>query len=143
MTVKDRALEQLSDVNQRQLIDELAAVTALDDNHPIWAIIAMLGAAIGSATTDTAAEVARLRDEVIELKGLIQGSLGRNGNPSQDSTPALAEVHETMNQVKLVLADAAHLNRQMPKFLDRLEGVLDRTRQAISGLDQKITILAE
>ena len=143
MTVKDRALEQLADVNQRQLIDELAAISALDDNHPIWAIIAMLGAVIGNTTTDTAAEVARLRDEVIELKGRVQGSLGRDGNPSQDSTPELTEIHETMNQVKLVLGDAAHLNRQMPKFLERLEEVLDRTRQAISGLDQKITILAE
>ena len=138
MTVKDRALEQLSDVNQRQLIDELAAVSALDDNHPIWAIIAMLGAVIGN----TATEVARLRDEVIEVKGLVQGSLGRNGNPSQDSTPALTEIHETMNQVKVVLGDAAHLNRQMPKFLERLEGVLDRTRQAIAAIDSKLDGIA-
>ena len=64
--------------------------------------------------------------------------LGGNGNPSQDSTALRDDLGETMDQVKLVLADAAHLNSQMPKFLDRLEGVLDRTRQAIAVIDSKL-----
>lgn len=135
MTVKDRALEQLSDVNQRQLVDELAAISALDDNHPIWAIIAMLGAVIGNTNTNAATEVARLRDEVSELKGLVQVSLTQNNRPAQDSTPTLAEIHETLHQVKLVLANAAHLNRQMPKFLERLEDVLGEIRHGISAIE--------
>lgn len=134
MTVKDKALEQLIGVNQRQLIDELAAVSALDDNHPIWAIIAMLAAVVGNTTT----EVTRLRDEIIGLKALLQNALNPNPQPTQDATTILAEGRETLNQVKLVLADAAHLNRQMPKFLDRLEDVLSDTRQRIAVIEQRL-----
>lgn len=134
MTVKDKALEQLIDVNQRQLVDELAAISSLDDNHPIWAIIAMLGAVIGNTNTSAATEVARLRDEVIELKGLVQVSLNRDNPPAQDSTPMLIEIQETMNQVRVVLTDTAHLNRQMPKFLERLEDVLSGMRHAIGTI---------
>ena len=59
---------------------KFAGVSSVDDKRPICAIMAMLGAAIGSTTTDTAEEVARLRDEVIELKGLMHRLFGRDGN---------------------------------------------------------------
>lgn len=137
--MKDNALEQLADVNQRQLIDELAGISALDDNHPVWALIAMLGAVIGNTNTNTNTEVTRLSAEVVALKGLVQESLNRNNPPVRDSTPMLIEIHETLNQMKLVLAEAANLNRRMPKFLERLEDVLSGVRQAIATIGNAST----
>lgn len=54
----------------------------------------------------------------------------------------LAEIHETLRQVKSVLTDAAHLNRQMPKFLENLAAAFTGTKKAIRALESKVDKLA-
>lgn len=142
MTVKAQALKQLSDSNQLQAIEALAALHCLEDDHPIWATVAMLGAVINRAETaalDTAREVSSLRDEVMELKGLIIGSMGRREESGGESSAALAKTRQLMTQVLEVLNGAATLNKQMPGFLERLEGVLGETQRVLASLDAKMS----
>lgn len=142
MTVKDQALKQLADSNQYQAIEALAAINSLEDDHPIWATVAMLGAVINRAETaasDTAKEVSSLRDEVMELKGLILGSIERRETPGGGSAAVLAKSRELMSQVLEVLNGAATLNKQMPKFLDQLEGVVGDAQRALASLDAKMS----
>ncbi|MHB8190411.1 MAG: hypothetical protein ACYDHP_08355 [Ferrimicrobium sp.] len=46
---KNAALEQLSSVSQRQLLEALADCQCPLDDHPIWATVAILGAVIAKA----------------------------------------------------------------------------------------------
>jgi hypothetical protein len=49
MTPRDQALQQLTDLHQRQVVETLADVQALPDDHPIWGVVALLGAVIAKA----------------------------------------------------------------------------------------------
>ena len=140
-TVKDQALKQLSDAKQVGAIEALATLDSLDDDHPIWATVAMLGAVINRAETsasETAQEVSSLRDEVMELKGLIIGSMGHRDASGGESALMLAKIRELMGQTLEVLSGAANLNKQMPGFLGRLEGVLGENQRILASIDAKI-----
>lgn len=141
LTVKDHALRQLSEAKQVGAIEALAALDSLDDDHPIWATVAMLGAVINRAETsasETAKEVSSLRDEVLELKGLIIGSLGHKEPTGGESVLMLAKIRELMGQIHEVLCGTANLNKQMPGFLGRLEGVLGDVQRTLASLDSKM-----
>jgi hypothetical protein len=141
LTVKDYALKQLSDAKQLDALEALTALEGLEDDHPIWATVAMLGAVINRAdisASDTANEVSSLRDEVLELKGLIIGSMGYRDAPGGESVLMLAKIRELMSQILEVLSGSANLNKQMPGFLQRLEGVLGDTQRTLSSLDAKM-----
>jgi hypothetical protein len=45
MTLRDQALQQLTDHHQRQVVETLAYVQGLPDDHPIWSVVALLAAA--------------------------------------------------------------------------------------------------
>jgi len=45
MTLKDQALQQLTDHHQRQVVEALADSQGLPDDHPIWCVVALLAAA--------------------------------------------------------------------------------------------------
>lgn len=140
-TVKDYALKQLGDAKQVGALEALASLDGLDDDHPIWATVAMLGAVINRAETsasETAREVSDLRDEVLELKGLIIGSMGHRDAPGGESVLMLAKIRELMSQILEVLSGSANLNKQMPGFLGRLEGVLVDTQRSLASLDAKM-----
>ncbi|WP_298405081.1 hypothetical protein [Ferrimicrobium sp.] len=49
MTLRDQALQQLTDFHQRQVVETLADVQGLPDDHPIWATVALLGTVIVKA----------------------------------------------------------------------------------------------
>ncbi|MHB8190636.1 MAG: hypothetical protein ACYDHP_09515 [Ferrimicrobium sp.] len=69
-SLRDQALQQLTDLYQHQVVEALADVQCLPDDHPIWATVALLGAVIakaGSMNVDTAkalADVARLDEQM-------------------------------------------------------------------------------
>ena len=141
MTLRDLALEQLRDLHQRQVVEALAQMQGLPDDHPIWATVAMLGAVINrseTSTSETASEVSNLRDEVMELKGLIIGSMSHREAPGGESVLMLAKIRELMNQILEVLSGSANLNKQMPGFLEKLEGVLVDTQRSLASLDAKM-----
>ena len=141
LTVKDHALKQLSDAKQLNALEALTSLEGLEDDHPIWATVAMLGAVINRAetsTSETASEVSNLRDEVMELKGLIIGSMGHREAPGGESVLMLAKIRELMNQILEVLSGSANLNKQMPGFLEKLEGVLGETQRSLASLDAKM-----
>ena len=140
-TVKDYALKQLGDAKQVGALEALASLDGLDDDHPIWATVAMLGAVINRAETsasETVKEVSNLRDEVLELKGLIIGSMGHRDAPGGESVLMLAKIRELMSQILEVLSGSANLNKQMPGFLGRLEGVLGDAQRTLASLDAKM-----
>lgn len=141
MTVKDQALKQLSDAKQIGALEVLASLEGLEDDHPIWATVAMLGAVInrsGTSASETANEVSSLRDEVLELKGLIIGSMGQRDGSGGESVLMLAKIRELMSQILEVLSSSANLNNQMPGFLQKLEGVLVDTQRSLASLDAKM-----
>ena len=141
LTVKDYALKQLSDAKQLEALEALASLDGLEDDHPIWATVAMLGAVInqsGTSTSETANEVSSLRDEVLELKGLIIGSMGHRDGSGGESILMLAKIRELMSQILEVLSGSANLNKQMPGFIGRLEGVLGETQRTLASLDTKM-----
>ena len=45
MTLRDQALQQLTDHHQRQVVETLADSQGLPDDHPVWATVALLAAA--------------------------------------------------------------------------------------------------
>ncbi len=140
-TVKDHALKQLSDAKQVGALEALAALESLDDDHPIWATVAMLGAVINRAETsasETAKEVSSLRDEVLELKGLIMGSMGYRDTAGGESVLMVAKIRELMSGTLEVLSGAANLNKQMPGFLERLEEVLGGMQQEIGTIKGEV-----
>ncbi len=140
-TVKDHALKQLSDAKQVGALEALAALESLDDDHPIWATVAMLGAVINRAETsasETAKEVSSLRDEVLELKGLIIGSMGHKDTARGESALTVAKIRELMSGTLEVLSGAANLNKQMPGFLERLEEVLGGMQQEIGTIKGEV-----
>jgi hypothetical protein len=141
LTVKDYALKQLSDAKQISALEALASLEGLADDHPIWATVAMLGAVInrsGTGASDTAREVSSLRDEVLELKGLIIGSMGHRDGSGGESVLMLAKIRELMSQILEVLSGSANLNKQMPGFLEKLEGVLGEMQRSLASVDAKM-----
>ena len=141
LTVKDHALKQLSDAKQLDALEALASLDGLEDDHPIWATVAMLGAVINrseTSTSETASEVSNLRDEVMELKGLIIGSMSHREAPGGESVLMLAKIRELMSQILEVLSGSANLNKQMPGFLEKLEGILVDTQRSLASLDAKM-----
>ena len=117
LTVKDHALKQLSDSKQISALEALASLEGLADDHPIWATVAMLGAVINQGeinALETANEVSSLRDEVLELKGLVIGSMGHRDGSGGESVLMLAKIRELMSQILEVLSGSANLNKQMP-----------------------------
>ena len=141
LTVKDHALKQLSDAKQLEALEALASLDGLEDDHPIWATVAMLGAVINrseTSTSETASEVSNLRDEVMELKGLIIGSMSHRDGSGGESVLMLAKIRELMSQILEVMSGSANLNKQMPGFLEKLEGVLGETQRSLASLDAKM-----
>ncbi|MHB1733106.1 MAG: hypothetical protein ACYCU8_06575 [Ferrimicrobium acidiphilum] len=45
MNLREQALQQLTDLHQRQVVETLADVQGLPDDHPIWSVVALLAAA--------------------------------------------------------------------------------------------------
>ena len=141
LTVKDHALKQLSDAKQISALEALASLEGLADDHPIWATVAMLGAVINQGeinALETANEVSSLRDEVLELKGLVIGSMGHRDGSGGESVLMLAKIRELMSQILEVLSGSANLNKKMPGFLQKLEGVLVDTQCSLASLDAKM-----
>ena len=127
---KELALELIADPAQRQLIEALADTQSLPDDHPTWIMIAMVAIVTNGTRSEldsTATELARLKSEVAELK-----------TQAAASAAVLAQTNDQLHQIQLVFADAAHLNRRMPTFLDRLEEVFGDVRTAIRSIDTKI-----
>lgn len=147
---REIALSFLASPSQRQLVDYLADMQALDEDHPIWGIVAMLGAVIsgeGSSRLDlgelgeilatesdlkaATTEVRMLRSEIHGLRSEIQkvrSDIRSLASQTSTSTTELKDMHvviETrLSQIGKVINDAAHLNSQMPKFLESLRMAL-------------------
>jgi hypothetical protein len=85
-------------LHQRQVVEALADVQGLPDDHPVWATVTLLGAVIAKA--------------------------GERSKMSAELAQALA--------------DAAHLNRQMPGFFNRLEEVLGSTQKTLASLEARV-----
>jgi DNA-binding transcriptional MerR regulator len=97
-SLRGQALQQLTDLHQRQVVEALADIQGLPDDHPVWATVTLLGAVIAKA--------------------------GERSKMSAELTQALA--------------DAAHLNRQMPGFFNRLEEVLGSTQKTLASLEARV-----
>lgn len=150
MRLREIALSFLASPSQRQLVDSLAEMQALNDDHPIWGVVAMLGAVIsgeGSTHLDLGelkkivptkselevakSEMQRLGTEVQALRSEIQGARSDiNSLRSQTDTLA-AEIRTThatittsLSQIANVITGAANLNREMPEFLESLRVAL-------------------
>lgn len=127
---KELALELIADPAQRQLIEALADTQTLPDDHPTWIMIAMVAVVTNGTRSEldaTATELARLKSEIAELK-----------NQGDKSAAASAELSGLLSDIRTILADAAHLNRRMPSFLDKLEEVFAYTQARIESIDAKI-----
>ncbi|WP_276973500.1 hypothetical protein [Ferrimicrobium acidiphilum] len=143
MSMKDTALAMVEEAGARHVAQELAASASLSDDHPTWAIIAMVGSVLGKANADQQAllaEIRRLDDAVRRLElqigsgsgdrygigggGAIAGSLG-------DLTHELADMKR---KVSASLEDNALLSQKMPGFLSRLEDVLVAMKRDIEIL---------
>ena len=69
MTLREQALQQLTDLHQRQVVETLADVQGLPADHPIWATVALLGTVIantgeGSETQATLEATAQLNRQM-------------------------------------------------------------------------------
>ena len=100
-SLRGQALQQLTDLHQRQVVEALADVQGLPDDHPVWATVTLLGAVIAKA--------------------------GERSKMSAELAQALA--------------DAAHLNRQMPGFFNRLEEVLGSTQKTLASIEARLASL--
>jgi hypothetical protein len=49
MNLREQALQQLTDLHQRQVVETLADVQGLPADHPVWGVVALLGAVIAKA----------------------------------------------------------------------------------------------
>jgi len=60
MNLREQALQQLTDLHQRQVVETLADVQGLPDDHPIWSVVALLAAATSKTgeRSDVHAELA-------------------------------------------------------------------------------------
>lgn len=137
MTVKSAALRQLSDLNLRQVVLSLAEVQSLPDDHPVWALVAMLAAIIkqtNTAAITTDQEVAELRKEISELKNIL---LVRN------NAPDVAELRTLMGQIKYVLAKTAELRAYMPVFINEIEEVCIGIQKDVSAIKSALAKLEE
>ncbi|WP_298346668.1 hypothetical protein [Ferrimicrobium sp.] len=135
MSVRDAALEQLRDANQRRAVEALAGLQSLPDDHPIWATVALLAAVIGKGNEDTAflrAEITRLGAEIAEVKGMLRTS-------PTGSTPELTDIARFMDRVSGAVSGAAHLDAAMPGVLERLEEVLGGIREDIASIEGRLS----
>lgn len=149
MSMKDTALAMVEGAGARHVAQELAMSASLSDDHPTWAIIAMVGSVLGKANEDQQAlvtEVRRLDDAVrrLELRLGSGSSLGSIGESRADvgASGAIAaaigdlthELAEMKRKVSSSMEDNALLSQKMPGFQSRLEDVLGAMRRDISTL---------
>jgi hypothetical protein len=81
MTLRDLALEQLTDLHQGQVVEALAQMQGLPDDHPIWATVALLGTVIakggeGSETQVTLVATAQLNRQMPAFLARLEEILG-------------------------------------------------------------------
>lgn len=57
MNLCEQALQQLTDLHQRQVVEALADLQGLPDDHPIWATVALLGTVIAKTGEGSDAQV--------------------------------------------------------------------------------------
>ncbi|NNN15947.1 MAG: hypothetical protein HKL82_08850 [Acidimicrobiaceae bacterium] len=70
MSLREYAMKQLVEMGWRPVVDEMAKIQGLPEDHPAWAMVAMIGAAIGDGS-DCKAELANLRAEVAGLRAEV------------------------------------------------------------------------
>ncbi|WP_298343542.1 hypothetical protein [Ferrimicrobium sp.] len=85
MTLRDLALEQLTDLHQGQVVEALAQMQGLPDDHPIWATVALLGTVIakggeGSETQVTLVATAQLNRQMPAFLARLEEVLGSMQN---------------------------------------------------------------
>ena len=81
MKLRDQALGQLTDLHQRQVVEALAEMQGIPDDHPIWTTVALLGAVIakagdGSAMSAEIAATAQLNRQMPGFLARLEEVLG-------------------------------------------------------------------
>jgi hypothetical protein len=83
MNAKDAGLQQqLSNANQRQLVEALADSQTLPHKHPIWAVVAMLGAVVNESlkeAAETRNELKQLRVKISRVKDSVDDQAALSG----------------------------------------------------------------
>ena len=134
---KQLALSQLASPAQRRLVEAIADSQALPDDHPAWAIVAMVMAAIGpiaissnssdlNGTDSLAIRIDRLASETAQLKSEIA-----------DLKAQVSQITQQMTRIEEILSAAAHLTKGMPKFQQQLGEAIGTVLQRIGSLDSK------
>ena len=146
MSIKDTALAMIKEAGARHIAQELANSASLSDDHPTWAIIAMVGSVLGQANADQqalVAEIRRLDTTVRQLEMLVGNvSVGGFGGGTGAIAASIGDLtHELADMKRKVTSsmdDNALLSQKMPGFLSRLEDVLVGMRKDISQLSLRL-----
>jgi len=136
---KDLALSHLTSTSQRQLVEALAEQQALSDDHPIWGIVAMLGAVVSGAPVRQDLESTLAQKGDIEAVRTEMRALTSEIGALRSQTAALSAEVKTLrtlldghlDEITKVISGAANLNRKIPEFLEGLKAVLlPKTRKS-------------
>ncbi|MDA8270752.1 MAG: hypothetical protein M0Z39_05015 [Actinomycetota bacterium] len=134
-TPKELALAHLPSPSQRQLVEALADQQSLPDEHPIWSIVAMLGAVVSGApprqdlngfesTLAQKSDTEAVRTEIRALTGELRILESQTEALSTEVKALHARLDDHLDEIAKVISGAANLNRKIPEFLDGLKAVL-------------------
>ena len=132
---KELALSHLASPSQRQLVEALADQQSLPDDHPIWAIVAMLGTVVSGApprqdlsgfesTLAQKSDTEAVRTEIRALTGELRILESQTEALVAEVKALHARLDDHLDEIAKVISGAANLNRKIPEFLDGLKAVL-------------------
>lgn len=129
---KDLALSHLTTPSQRQLVEALAEQQALSDQHPIWGIVAMLGAVISGtpvrqdleSTLAQKSDIEAVISEIHVLTAEIGSMRSQTEALSAEVKTLRALLDSHLAEITKVISGAATLNRKIPEFLEGLKAAL-------------------
>ena len=142
---KDLALSHLTTPSQRQLVEALAEQQALSDDHPIWAIVAMLGAVVSSAPvrqdqSGFAVDPRRVHDTLAQ-KGDIEAARTEIRVLASEIRVLTGEIRVLAGEIPALRSQAEALSAEVKTLQALLDSHLDDIAKVISGaanLNRKI-----
>ena len=123
-SLKNLALVHLSQPSQRQLVETLADSQALPDDHPIWSIVAMFAVAMSKTPVGVDSDSDAVEKTLAEIRDELHALNAGHKILAAEISALTARLDAHLADISKVIAGAANLNRQMPKFLDSLKAAL-------------------
>ena len=99
MNLREQALQQLTDLHQRQVVETLADVQGLPADHPIWATVALLGAVVAKAGS-TNMDTAKALEAVAQLNRQMPDFLARLEEVLASTQRTLASIEARLGRLE-------------------------------------------